>query len=291
MTLLPDGLPVRPVLLPGLRVLRRDEDHLQVGIDPPRRLVVPDLSEVRALLEGLRRGTPVRPSTPIGHRTLAALHEAGLLVDADALDAALAAAADRAATASVFAEHGTDALRRLAARRDARVAVHAAPDLAAPLTDLLVRSGVEPVEDDADLVVVATDTVVPRADLDHLVREGLPHLVVSGGVVGPFVVPGTTACTRCVDAHHADADPRRSLLLEQWPDRPAPGPEPRDPVRTALTLAWAVREVVGVLDGDEPATWSATLEVGATGGTSLPRRSTYARHPHCGCSWGDALAG
>ncbi len=40
---------------------------------------------------------------------------------------------------------------------------------------------------------------------------GLPHLMVrlteGDAVVGPFVVPGRTACLRCLDAHHADGRP------------------------------------------------------------------------------------
>ena len=42
-----------------------------------------------------------------------------------------------------------------------------------------------------------------RTLLDDLVRDGVPHHVVrvveGAPVVGPFVLPGETACLRCVD--------------------------------------------------------------------------------------------
>ena len=44
-------------------------------------------------------------------------------------------------------------------------------------------------------------------------------------VVGPFVVPGTTACLRCVDAHRTDADPAWPLLVAAV--RRAARPRPR----------------------------------------------------------------
>ena len=52
---LPD-LPDRPALRPGWHVVRRDADTLQIGIDPPHRVVLSDSPGVRAVLAALRGG-------------------------------------------------------------------------------------------------------------------------------------------------------------------------------------------------------------------------------------------
>ena len=286
------GLPDRPALRPGLCVVRRDDRHLQVGLEPPHRVVVPDAPEVRRLLEELRLGVRPTPGTPVAHRVLAALVERDLLVDAAELDARLATAADRPAVAAVFGALGSRAPGVLDRRAAAPVALDAPADLADAATRLLHDSGLgtAPGAKPAVLLVIG-DSVVARDRLDQAVRSGVPHLVVQGGAdvvsLGPFVVPGVTACVRCVDAHRAEADPRRSLLIEQCGRRP-PILEPRDPALMALAVAWAVRDLVSFVDGHEPATWSATVSVGAE---PVPVRSRFARHPHCGCSWGDSLAG
>jgi hypothetical protein len=286
------GVPDRPVLRPGLCVVRRDDRHLQVGLDPPHRVVVPDAPEVRRLLEELRLGVRPTPGTPVAHRVLAALMERDLLVDAAELDARLATAADRPAVAAVFGAHGSRAPGVLDRRAAAAVALDVPADLADAAARLLHGSGLRtPAGATPVVLLVIGDSVVARDRLDQAVRAGVPHLLVQGGpsgvTIGPFVVPGITACVRCVDAHRAEADPRRSMLIEQC-GRDSPILEPRDPALMALAVAWAVRDLVSFVDGDEPATWSATVSVGAG---PEPVRSRFARHPHCGCSWGASLAG
>ncbi|WP_228942519.1 hypothetical protein, partial [Nocardioides sp. Leaf374] len=80
--------PRRPTLRPGLVVATREAGRLQVGLDEPRRVVLPDHPDVRRLLAALRDRTPPTPTTPEGVRALTALVGAGLVVDADLLDAA-----------------------------------------------------------------------------------------------------------------------------------------------------------------------------------------------------------
>ena len=69
---------------------------------------------------------------------------------------------------------------------------------------------------DVDLVLVASATVEPdRAMLDHLVRTGLPHLLLRAhhdvATVGPFVDGNVGSCVRCHDLMLTDAD-------QLWPD-------------------------------------------------------------------------
>ena len=49
----------RPRLRPGCHVVRRDDDHLQVGVDPPERVILPDRPEVLAVLDRLEDGRPL----------------------------------------------------------------------------------------------------------------------------------------------------------------------------------------------------------------------------------------
>ncbi|MDQ6640995.1 MAG: hypothetical protein M3Y66_00670 [Actinomycetota bacterium] len=100
--------------------------------------------------------------------------------------------------------------------------------------------------------------------------------------------PGQTACLRCVDAHHADSDPRWPLLVAQQAaqtahPRPDGVPEPVDPVLARLAVAWAARDLASHVAGRQPATWSATLWLPAH--LADTESVSWLRHPECGCSW------
>jgi hypothetical protein len=253
-------------LRPGLHVTRRDDDHLQVGVDPPWRLVVPDEPDVRRLLGDLSDGRPTDPQSASGHRALRALLAADLLVDPEAAH---------------------DVSRRRAA---ATVSVEAAGQEAADAVRLLRAAGCPVVSPDEATVALLIAEGEPRRDLvDAHLRDGRAHLPVAatprGFVLGPFVVPGATACLRCVDAHLGTHDPRRAVVVEQLAGLDA---GPGDPALAALATAWAVRDVLAYVDGDQPSTWSATVEVGSD---LAPARRPWGRHPHCGCSWDLAVSG
>lgn len=247
-------------LRPGLHAVRRDDDHLQVGVDPPWRLVAPDEPDVRRLLADLTAGRPARPETPAGHRTLRSLLAADMLVDPGA----------RAAAARI--------------RAAAAVSVEATGPAAVDAVRLLRAAGcpVTPPRE-AAVALVLVDGEPPRGIVDEHVRESRAHLLVAatarGFTLGPFVVPGATACLRCVDAHLAMHDPRRAVVVEQLAGLGSGTP---DPVLNALVTAWAVRDVVAYVDGAQPSTWSATVDLGPD---LEPRRRAWTRHPHCGCSW------
>ena len=190
----PAGLPARPALRPGLRVVRRDDRHLQVGIDPPLRAIVPDEAPVRRLLEDLSAGDPGRPigpsDSPAAARCLQTLHQHGLLVDAAALDRALATGEDRAAAAAVFAQSGAGAEEVLTARTGSGVRVDAAPDVRQSAHRLLRAAGVSLTDEpEAGIVLLVSPGPLPRDALDPFVRDGRAHVVVTpaggGFTVGP----------------------------------------------------------------------------------------------------------
>jgi len=284
-----DWLPRRPRLRPGLRVVRRDSRHLQVGIDPTDRLVLPDGEPSRRLLGDLQAGRRPALAEPGARGWCRELVERGLVVDADALDRTLRGPVPREAVLSTYACAGPSATSRLAARSAARVAVDAAEPWRTALLRAMGTAGLvaaAPGERrDAHLLVDPADDL-----LDALVRRSEPHLVVGGVAgritIGPFVSPGLTACSRCVIAHRCDRDPGHATVMEQY----AAGLDdrvPPDPVLLQLAVAWAVRDLVSYAEGDVPATWSTTVAVDP--GLELARRQ-WLRHPACGCSWGDELA-
>lgn len=248
------------LLRPGLHVARRDDQHLQIGIDPPWRLVVPDRPDVQRLLDDLAAGRSPAPESPEAHRVLLALTRAGMLLETEP-----------------------------AAQPPAAVGVHGDGPAAAEAARLLRAAGCPVAAGEGAVALVLADGEVRRGDVDVHVRAGRPHQVVTGSAlgytVGPFVVPGATACLRCVDAHRGEHDPRRAVVVEQLGGRPG---GPGDPTLRTLAAAWAVRDVLSYLAGRSPATWSATITVGPD---LAPVRRAWSRHPHCGCSWAQGLVG
>lgn len=266
------------VLRPGLPVVRRDARTLQVGLHPPLAVRLPDAPEVRGLLASLRSGAVPADLAPLAAHALEALRAADVVVPAGPEPAS--------ADALVLqAEFGADGVRRRAQRATQRIGVRAEGASRAVLDELLELVGLA--VDDAGSVawLVVAAGPVSREEIDPLARVGAPYLVVSGDTpgrrVGPFVEPGRTACLRCVDAHEAEADPRRPFLVEQAA-RASDGEEPVDPVLDRLALAWAVRDLCRYVEGDEPSTWSATVDLPPSGAPVLRR---WLRHPHCGCAW------
>ncbi len=107
-------------------------------------------------------------------------------------------------------------------------------------------------------------------------------------LVGPFVVPGVTACLRCIDAHRTIHDPDHVVVTSRYVRagsraRPDGAPDVSDPLLAAVAVAWAVRDVVAHLDGRRPSTWSRTLLLDVE--PSRSEEEDWSRHPQCGCSW------
>lgn len=269
-----------PLLLrPGTPVLSRSPGVLQVGLVGPC-LRLPDVPDVRRLLDDLAGPAghgPADDLTAEAARALTRLVEAGLAVPA-------APEVSR----HLLAQAGPDAVRRQAVHASSTIAVDAPAGARAVLDPLLAAAGlrVAPAPEDGTVLLVVADGPLARERLDPLVRASVPHLLVSGdasGVrIGPFVGPGRTACLRCVDAHESLHDHRLPLLVAQAARQSAQRPPPRDPVLDRLALAWAVRDLTRFVEGEEPSTWSTTVDLGPLGAPALTR---WGRHPWCGCAW------
>ena len=265
---MPPPSDVRRVLAPGLRVVRRGRDLLQVGLYDGRRALLPRTPTVEQVLADLLARRPV-PEDPEPLAVLETLERSGCL----APDPLLAPV------------HGPVAL--LGGWPPERLGT---PDPGGLLRGCGLR--VTPWVSRAAVVLVLSAGELAREVLDPLLRARTAHVVVrlvdGGAVLGPFVAPGETACLRCVDAHLGVEDPHHVVVTERYVrasgrSRGDGVPDVGDPALAALALAWGVREVGAYLRGQRPAAWSRTLELGAEPSRVVDR--SWPRHPECGCCW------
>ncbi len=323
------GPTTRPRFTRSTIFLRRGDDAVQVGVDTDDTVllsgVTPALADVLTLVDGrqtlptLRRAAR-RHLVPEGQLdgALALLRQAGLvdfraeqqgsgrtladarlcIVGGGPLAAGLAGALVRSGPAELILAPepagpsptpglGVGAIAsRLAA---GSAAVRVTP----------VRQWPEPQLPPADLTVVATETAEPDRVLGAaLVRVDQPHLIVRTvgelAVVGPLVLPGRSACLRCLDLTRAGADPGWPELLAQLCRTRLPSPEvlTRWVVGTALVqIHAAIRYVAGAAaaggrpgPAGPPETLGATVEL--SGAELAPRLRQWPGHPGCGCGWG-----
>ncbi|HEY9251838.1 MAG TPA: hypothetical protein VIP06_04185 [Nocardioides sp.] len=235
---------------PGYVAVRRDETRLQIGIDPPRRAIVQDGVEVRRLLTDLAAGRAVEPDHLPGRHAMQQLGNAGLLMDADG------------------------------GEPPPRMGFDGPPVLLSAARALIGPAPATP--SIPDIVVLLSEGPLDRERADEMVREGRAHLVVESGpdtwTVGPLVVPGVTACLRCVDATLAEEDERRAVVVSQLVGNEVPS----DALLQSLALSWAVRDARTYLAGRTPASWSASVVLTRD---DTPTVRPWLRHPYCGCAW------
>jgi hypothetical protein len=285
---------MRPVLRPGSPLLRRDAEHLQLGTEPGHALVLNadgPLARMLCSLDGVRTDDDPDFDTA----TVRALCAAGVVVDADAWrgEAGLEREAVHLLSRGVDA---AAARRQLARRRDAEVRIVDGDDLAASLAGLLEASGVGtvstggPPRPGIDLAILVADGEAARELGDECLRSDVPHLVAAVrdgcGIVGPLVIPGRTACLRCVDTERATVDAAWPAVLAQL-GRPLSGPS-SSPFRAASAVLDAavsvlvVRDVLAQLAGEPALSHNATVRIGPD--LADLRRQRWPLQPDCGCT-------
>src|SRR5215468_2268852 len=122
-----------------------------------------------------------------------------------------------------------------------------------------------------------------------LAMKLVPHLAVSAseaiGVVGPLVLPGRSACLRCLDLTRAERDPAWPLILAQLSAQAGADPPGCDTVLATTVAAQAVAQALAFIDqnGQAPAVTNGTLELVLPGWQW--RRRTWQPHPQCGCRY------
>jgi bacteriocin biosynthesis cyclodehydratase domain-containing protein len=135
-----------------------------------------------------------------------------------------------------------------------------------------------------DLVILA-DT--HRRELPAaLVRHQVPHLAAAAseaiGVVGPLVLPGRSACLRCLDLTRAERDPAWPLILAQLAGQPGADPRACDTVLATMVAAQVTAQALAFIDqGGATAVTNGTLELVLPGWQW--RRRSWPPHPRCGC--------
>ncbi len=219
------------------------------------------------------------------------------------------------ATAALAHGDSDGGARILARRQDACVRVHGTGRVGLSVASLLAAAGVGlvvcagklpgiPSPADADPHAARAQPRGHRPDLvvltdwnrrelpDALARQGIPHMSAAAseaiGVVGPLVLPGRTACLRCLDLARAERDPAWPLILAQATGR-ATDPPACDTVLAAMVAAQATAQALVRIDrpaAQSPVT-NGTLELVLPGWQW--RRRTWTAHPRCGCGRRGAL--
>lgn len=289
-------------LRPGVPVLLRERDHVQVGLTDPLSLrgLSTEEREFLASLEG-RRAAFSRSERERHGRLIDALDRHGLLEPArppsgfpgvvrihgvDPVTTWLAVGLVLAGVSELsivdprrpetsdripgFPGVGDDdALLRLL--RDAGPSLRmAAPEEKARLEVLRAHGA-------SDLVLTRTLTSLDVPHLDIVTDER----AIS---VGPLIVPGRTPCETCLGIGRTERDswwPRLALQL---------GDPRRDaglvvPVPEALAAAGiAIREIIGFFAGEQPSSTLWRIPFGA----HVPESRVCLPHPDCGCGAGSA---
>jgi len=304
-------------LVPGLRVLRRGDDEVQVGTDPRWAVRLGGLAagELDALL-----ALDEHPLSPLPDRLAASLTEAGLTV-ADDEPAGAAPPAEAATwpllhatppargaavvavmglgptgltTALALAAAGVGTLllddERLVTAADVGAGGYRWTDVGSPretvaarlVRDVAPTCLTDSTREPHALVVVDQGATDPGQALT-LLGTGVPHVPVvlreADALVGPLVLPGAGPCLHCLDLHRADVDPAwPRVALALTTRRTAPAGEAAHLAAVAGGLATAA--VLGLLDG-APAT-GTSYEVPLP--DVVPRERRWAAHPHCGCT-------
>lgn len=136
-----------------------------------------------------------------------------------------------------------------------------------------------------DLVVLAPARPEQLEDARELFDRRTPHLLAevrdTVGVVGPLVLPGRTACLRCLDLTRTDLDPGWPALAAQLA-MPSRSRLVCDGPLAVAVAAQAALQALALVDGTaDPAAVGGTLEL------ALPdwrwRRRSWQVHPDCGC--------
>src|SRR5690606_20598708 len=227
------------------------------------RALLPDTPAVTRTLAQMRHGVTVGGRTPL--EVLQVLADAHLLVDV---------AEQRLLTQ---------------ARAATRVAVEAPDPWLDLVTTLLRAGGLAPAPSSAgrDLTWIISVGEPDRESHDSLLRNDEPILFTSvfdtRVRVGPFVLPGTTACLRCIDAQSEPwASPKPSRI-----DAPS-HPDDLSGLLLHHALVAGAADLCAWAEGRQPTTWSRSRWQDAQ---FASHEQVWRRHPHCGCSWADTMTG
>ncbi|MHB1595653.1 MAG: hypothetical protein ACYCO9_17320 [Streptosporangiaceae bacterium] len=303
---------MRPALKSGLLPVWRDRDTLQIGVDPRRAVALSGMSgaaDLIGLLDGSRdreqviaaaaeRGIPRATS----ERVLALLAAGGALDDFPGgtlrtLPAPLRSRLAPELAAASLAYRDTDGGARTLARRSAAV-IELAGDrrITGEAERILRAAGLSRVRPYSGgwsgagptLVIVAGWLGARERDVcGQCVAEGVPHLAATAreaiGEVGPLVLPGESACLRCLDHARAGRDPAWPLILSQICAR-RPDPPACDAVLVAAVAAQAAAQALLAIDQGPAASAAVNGTLELVPPDFRWRRRSWPPHPDCTCA-------
>jgi len=310
---------MRPALKPGLLAVWRNRDTVQLGIDPRRAIALTGMrggAALLGLLDGSRDLAQILAaagefgiSVEAADRVITLLAAGGALHDFPvsafrAMPHGLRTRlAPELATAALAHGDGDGGARILARRQGACIRVEGMSRVGLCVASLLAASGIGmvistgpapgagacsrpiPLTGRRPGLVILAD--IYRRELpEALQRDNVPHLMAAAseaiGVVGPLVLPGGTACLRCLDLTRAERDPAWPLILAQLGGGGA-DPPACDTVLAAAVAAQAAAQALAFVDRPR----SASAVINGTLELVLPdwrwRRRTWVPHDRCGC--------
>jgi hypothetical protein len=308
----PETKPLRPQIKPGLRRVWRDPATVQIGLTPDTGVVLAGLepaeTDLLALIDGTRRASELTEwASARGLRServatlIEVLDRAGVLTGWPTDRAHLhrlgaqerqRLSPDALAWSVVYPDAG-DGYQLLAERARHRALVVGRGRLAGAAGAALRRTGIEVQHGDGLPAPAASGTLVLLVGEDSvsapaaakLLGAGVAHLAAVAGAdratVGPLVVPGRSACLRCLELHRTDRDPGWPTVAAQLA---APTSARGESSLTELAANLVALQVSCWVDQRRtPASLGATLTVTLPDGLST--RRAWSVHPRCGCSW------
>ncbi len=182
----------------------------------------------------------------------------------------------------------------IAARQANAVAITGDTSLVRTTATVLEASGLsralQPSQATVTLMMAAITADAPEAAVSLAPaslhdRPHLPIVVFRGRAsIGPLIVPGRTACSRCLYLHHRDADPLWPSVLTQWMAAHRSFSIDADPLLAFHAATAGVTMLRNWIDG-------CTTSVGRRLLIRAPDfqvgETTVEPHPECGCRWSD----
>ena len=241
---------------PSIPVVWRDSETVQVGLDPEYARLGPlNLSDARGVAELVRGTSLARLSSIVGGE-----HTARSLIDScgDVFHRTPRATLPRLAVVGVAPATDTIARTWVGSTRSTVVAASSA-DITAV---------------DVDFVLLISHFVVSPIDVQPWLGRDIAHCAIVFGEssvrVGPVVIPGETACIRCVELAHIDGDPSWSAVAPQMWRRTAAA----DSIDLAIHAAAESLSMYPMGGG---------YSVRVDGVTFSREVSPHDLHPNCGC--------
>ncbi len=296
-------------LRPGVPVLIREPGHMQVGIARPLGLANLSAEEQRFVtsLEQRVTETTSRENATFAHllelikaHGFAAPRDSrgplpGSLVRIRGVDSVTSVAALALVAEGLGALAASDRRPATPGTRGAAAALSRGAGLARAATDKQPRLRTASEHEPATLEILSTSgSPAVEATFDLMARD-TPHLLIVSDEksihVGPLVVPGSTACARCLALTRAEADPWWPRLAIQLSDQRRQPQLPADAAAIAGGIAARVALdylTMGTSDGtrwgvsSRPARPPVPRSSSASSGETLYSAATRP-HPDCGC--------